>query len=114
QDPKPFRESRFLADIPDVCIARPVAPRAARPQWTRDQGPPQMARRVEREGGVSVEYDEPSYEDAGFHLGQKVRHATYGEGEVRGLTGFGRDLKLTVYFPSVGPKTIVARFVQAV
>jgi DNA helicase-2/ATP-dependent DNA helicase PcrA len=49
----------------------------------------------------------------GFHLGQRVRHATYGEGEVRGVTGFGRDLKLTVYFPSVGPKTIVARFVEA-
>jgi DNA helicase-2/ATP-dependent DNA helicase PcrA len=74
-----------------------------------------MARRVERDSGISVEYDEPSYDDdVGFHLGQKVRHATYGEGEVRGVTGNGRDLKLTVYFPSVGPKTIVARFVEAV
>jgi DNA helicase-2/ATP-dependent DNA helicase PcrA len=112
QDPRPFQESRFLADIPDACIARPV--RQQRPQWTG--GPPLMAKRVERESGISVEYDAPSYEgeEAPFHLGQRVRHATYGEGEVRGLTGFGRDLKLTVYFQSVGPKTIVARFVEAV
>jgi hypothetical protein len=33
---------------------------------------------------------------------------------VRGFTGAGRELKLTVYFPSIGPKTIVARFVEAV
>jgi DNA helicase-2/ATP-dependent DNA helicase PcrA len=111
QDPRPFQESRFLADIPDACIARPVRPK---PSWTRDSGPPPMARRIERESGISVEYDEPSYDEAPFHLGQRVRHATYGEGEVRGLTGFGRDLKLTVYFPSVGPKTIVARFIEAV
>jgi DNA helicase-2/ATP-dependent DNA helicase PcrA len=112
QDPRPFRESRFLADIPDQCIARPVP---ARREWSRGEGPPPMARRVDRDEGISVEYDEPSYDDdVGFHLGQRVRHATYGEGEVRGLTGFGRDLKLTVYFASVGPKTIVARFVEAV
>lgn len=73
--------------------------------------------RVEaRDAGISVEYDhESSYpdEEIGFHLGQRVRHSTYGEGEVRGVTGYGRDLKLTVYFASVGPKTIVARFVEA-
>jgi DNA helicase-2/ATP-dependent DNA helicase PcrA len=116
QDPRPFVESRFLADIPDECIARPVRAAPAQPRWSRDAGPPPMSRRVERDSGIAVEYDEPSYEsdEAPFHLGQKVRHATYGEGEVRGVTGFGRDLKLTVYFSSVGPKTIVARFVEAV
>jgi DNA helicase-2/ATP-dependent DNA helicase PcrA len=118
REPMPFRESRFLADIPDACIARPVSPRH---NMARPAGPPQMAarpadaRRIERDDGISVEYDaSESYEEAPFHLGQRVRHATYGEGEVRGLTGFGRDLKLTVYFPTVGPKTIVARFVEAV
>ena len=49
-----------------------------------------------------------------FQLGQRVRHAMFGEGEVRGFTGSGRDLKLTVYFAKVGPKTIIARFVEAV
>ena len=128
QEPRPFRESRFLSDVPDECIARPVAARAhaGQQQWARGSGPPPLARRVERSSGIVVEYDEAesagdpadaghaSDENSPFHMGQRVRHATYGEGEVRGLTGFGRDLKLTVYFTSVGPKTIVARFIEAV
>ena len=49
-----------------------------------------------------------------FRLGQRVRHAKFGEGEVRALSGGGEDLKLTVYFPTFGPKTVIARFVEAV
>ena len=122
QDARPFRESRFLADIPDACIARPVQPsraQAARPQWSRGGGAPEMATRTEtRDGGIRVEYDgDAGFEDEAelpFRLGQRVRHPMFGEGEVRGFTGSGRDLKLTVYFKSIGPKTIVARFVEVV
>jgi DNA helicase-2/ATP-dependent DNA helicase PcrA len=116
QAPMPFRESRFLADIPDPCIARPVsAPRPARPvrpAWAEQK------RVVTRERDISVEYDESQDQleehELPFHLGQRVRHPMFGEGEVRGFTGSGRELKLTVYFPAIGPKTIVARFVEAV
>ena len=76
------------------------------------------ARRVERDSGISVEYDADAagFDDveSTFRLGQRVRHPKFGEGEVRGFTGTGTDLKLTVYFPSVGPKTIVARFVELI
>jgi len=125
QDSRPFRESRFLDDVPDACIARPAP--VQRPGAGR---PPQMAARgergerggerrvVERDAGISVEYDADAgftdEADASFHLGQRVRHPKFGEGEVRGFTGAGRDLKLTVYFPSIGPKTIIARFVEVV
>ena len=65
-----------------------------------------LARRVERDGGISVEYDSDAagFDDveSTFRLGQRVRHAKFGEGEVRGFTGTGTDLKLTVYFPSGG------------
>src|SRR5262249_50673192 len=113
-------ESRFLDDIPDACIARPVG---ARPAVRAPGSRPRLAERaeprvVERDDGISVEYDhDAGYADEAelpFHLGQKVRHAKFGEGEVRGFTGSGSELKLTVYFPTVGPKTIVARFVEAV
>ncbi len=68
---------------------------------------------MHRDSGISVEYDsDAATED--FRLGQRVRHPKFGEGEVRGFTGHGADLKLTVYFPQVGPKTIIARFVEAV
>jgi DNA helicase-2/ATP-dependent DNA helicase PcrA len=73
---------------------------------------------VERDSGISVEYeaDAAGYDDveSTFRLGQRVRHPKFGEGEVRGFTGTGSDLKLTVYFPKVGPKTIIARFVELV
>jgi DNA helicase-2/ATP-dependent DNA helicase PcrA len=126
QEPRPFRESRFLADIPDKCIARPrllksdgfpvAAPHgpAPRPQWSsrpRAEGRA-GSRVVQRDAGISVEY-ELDESELPFRLGQKVRHSMFGEGEVRGFTGSGRDLKLTVYFPSFGPKTILARFVEA-
>ncbi|MGZ3408501.1 MAG: ATP-dependent DNA helicase PcrA, partial [Polyangia bacterium] len=120
QDARPFVESRFLADIPDHCIARPVSQPKPRPQWmerpAREEPP--YARKIERDSGISVEYDADAggFDDveSTFRLGQRVRNPKFGEGEVRGFTGAGSELKLTVYFPSVGPKTIVARFVELV
>jgi DNA helicase-2/ATP-dependent DNA helicase PcrA len=143
QEARPFRESRFLADIPDHCIARPVSRQPGqRAAWmnrggsgngsTIDRGDREydsdeargsgstfgaQARRVAREDGTTVEYDGDGGGDeaeSAFRLGQRVRHPRFGEGEVRGFTGTGSELKLTVYFPSVGPKTIVARFVELV
>jgi DNA helicase-2/ATP-dependent DNA helicase PcrA len=126
QDARPFRESRFLDDIPDACIARPAPAQrfgAGRPpqlgaRFDRAPGRGPERRVVERDAGISVEYDgDAGFSDdaeTAFHLGQRVRHPKFGEGEVRGFTGAGRDLKLTVYFPSIGPKTIIARFVELV
>jgi DNA helicase-2/ATP-dependent DNA helicase PcrA len=133
QAPRPFQESRFLADIPDHTLLRPISQPKGRPAWMERGGghgeqddfmessfrKPAGAseRRVERDGGISVEYDaDVSYDDVDsiFRLGQRVRHPKFGEGEVRGFTGSGADLKLTVYFPKVGPKTIIARFVELV
>ncbi len=131
QEARPFQESRFLVDIPDHCIARPVNQPKPRPAWMEragragvvDEGISEAGfrnsatRTVERDGGISVEYDaDGGYDDieSTFRLGQRVRHPKFGEGEVRGFTGSGSDLKLTVYFPSVGPKTIIARFVELV
>jgi DNA helicase-2/ATP-dependent DNA helicase PcrA len=142
QDARPFRESRFLADIPEHCLERPVNQPRGRPGWM-DRGHDDVAddfsesharkagfgggssaaaqnsRTVERDGGISVEYDGDGSSGAVeddvegiFRMGQRVRHPKFGEGEVRGFTGSGADLKLTVYFPKVGPKTIVARFVE--
>jgi DNA helicase-2/ATP-dependent DNA helicase PcrA len=127
RDAAPFRESRFLADIPDSSIARPVQAARARPAWLGATRSPAAnaapARTIARGGGISVEYDEgyvshhdddSAHVDARFRLGQRVRHAKFGEGEVRALSGAGDDLKLTVYFGSFGPKTVIARFVEAV
>jgi DNA helicase-2/ATP-dependent DNA helicase PcrA len=144
QDARPFRESRFLADIPDHCIARPVQRQPGQRAAWMDRGRGdngstieredhgyasdeargngstfgESTRRVAREDGTTVEYDGDGgggdEAESTFRLGQRVRHPRFGEGEVRGFTGAGSELKLTVYFPRVGPKTIVARFVELV
>src|SRR6185369_266486 len=38
QDARPFRESRFISDIPDACIARPVQA-VRRPLWSEERAP---------------------------------------------------------------------------
>jgi DNA helicase-2/ATP-dependent DNA helicase PcrA len=125
------RESRFIADVPEACIARPV--QARRPMTLRERvterRPERRVAIEERGDGIWVEREEeppagrprsdgPRIEyEAGeepplYRLGQRVRHVVFGVGEVRATTGTGRGLKLTVYFPSAGTRTLVARFVQ--
>ncbi|MEX0837087.1 MAG: UvrD-helicase domain-containing protein [Gemmatimonadota bacterium] len=69
-------------------------------------------------GGSS--YRDTSYEpdpDAGlnqdlprFAPGERVVHATFGSGAVVEVTGFGRDLKVTVDFDDIGRKKLLARY----
>jgi DNA helicase II / ATP-dependent DNA helicase PcrA len=68
----------------------------------------------------SSSYRDTSYEpdpDAGlnqdlprFTPGERVVHATFGSGAVVEVTGFGRDLKVTVDFDDIGRKKLLARY----
>jgi DNA helicase-2/ATP-dependent DNA helicase PcrA len=57
-------------------------------------------------GQTSVEYDAVE----GDVRGMKVRHQQFGVGVVRQVDGVGPNAKLTVEFPEVGLKRVVARF----
>jgi DNA helicase-2/ATP-dependent DNA helicase PcrA len=46
----------------------------------------------------------------GLRAGARVRHPLFGVGTVLRADGSGDDLKLTVSFPAVGTKRLVARF----
>ena len=64
-------------------------------------------------GDLTVEYDEDQGGGdgpSGLQIGARLRHPSFGVGEVRGWQGAGADLKVTMRFPKVGIKTIVARF----
>ena len=50
--------------------------------------------------------------EAGYAVGQGVRHVTFGEGEVRGITGTPPNQNLTIFFVAGGVKTIRAQFVK--
>jgi hypothetical protein len=43
-------------------------------------------------------------------VGAKLRHPSFGVGEIRGWQGSGADLKVTMRFQGAGVKTILARF----
>ena len=45
-----------------------------------------------------------------FVKGEAVLHETFGSGTVGEVTGFGRDLKVTVHFESVGTKRLLVRY----
>src|SRR5262249_48900517 len=59
-------------------------------------------------GEIRVEYDDD--QASGLQIGAKLRHPSFGVGEVRAWQGAGADMKVTMRFPGVGVKTILARF----
>ncbi len=61
-----------------------------------------------------VEYDDASNARGTFRLGQIVEHAQFGRGAIRAFSGIGPGLKLVVAFDSVGPKTVMARFISKI
>jgi hypothetical protein len=47
-----------------------------------------------------------------FNVGDKVRHAVFGDGRVVACEGVGDDAKVTVAFPNLGVKRLVAGFAK--
>lgn len=43
----------------------------------------------------------------GFSIGNRVRHARFGDGSVVGLTGLGDDARIRVQFDDVGTKELL-------
>jgi len=47
-----------------------------------------------------------------FKEGQMVQHATFGQGKVLSLSSESGKTKATVYFDSVGPKTVITQYLE--
>ena len=58
------------------------------------------------------EWDEDGQEKPPYQLGDTVKHAKFGRGMVISLAGKGEDLKVTVSFPNVGKKQLVAKLAK--
>ena len=128
--------SRFLRDLPAGCVEAIVMARPAEyggaygdtegrgpwgGRWSRDEPdeprsrlpPPRRApaarTQAQTPGEIRVEYDADD-QGGGLQVGAKLRHPSFGIGEVRAWQGAGNDMKVTMRFPGVGVKTILARF----
>jgi DNA helicase-2/ATP-dependent DNA helicase PcrA len=133
--------SRFLGDLPPelfglpAAIGRPGAPVVRRPpgslpgepviEYEDVQGgvrpaarPPSLAprpSRVARRGEPTVDYaydQRPEPSRPPFAPGDRVRHATLGEGLVRACDGTGAEAKVTVAFFAAGERRVVARYLR--
>jgi DNA helicase-2/ATP-dependent DNA helicase PcrA len=108
--------SGFMKPIPERLIESKMT---ATLQRTRTQYDDRWRGRVGREPMKPVvNYDDTGpvidYTDAQdvprFVKGERVRHPQFGRGVIRELSGFGRDIKATIDFDSVGRKKVMLRY----
>ncbi len=89
------RPSRFIGELPEECVEE-VRLRASvsRPVSHQRMGTP------------------IAHNDSGFTLGQRVRHAKFGEGTIINLEGSGEHSRLQVAFQGQGIKWLVAAYAR--
>jgi DNA helicase-2/ATP-dependent DNA helicase PcrA len=80
------------------------------PVWSRRSRGPWRPRAASSEATRATAAPSGAPGSAAFRPGARVRHPLFGVGTVLRSEGAGDDLKLTVSFPAVGAKRLVARF----
>jgi DNA helicase II / ATP-dependent DNA helicase PcrA len=115
--------SSFVDDVPEALLDERESPRlererTARARQTRGFGAGRggddfevASRAAARRAAEEREFEESLNQDLP-HLvkGERVRHGTFGSGTVVEVSGYGRDVRVTVNFESVGPKKLLARY----
>jgi DNA helicase-2/ATP-dependent DNA helicase PcrA len=111
--------SSFLGPLPVALVEARRTPELERSFVTAEYG----WRR--RDGGRSRAAAAPAFDDGGdgtwidytdahetprFVKGERVRHAQFGRGTIRELSGFGADLKAVIDFEGLGRRRIVLRY----
>ncbi|HEX3905393.1 MAG TPA: UvrD-helicase domain-containing protein [Polyangia bacterium] len=95
---------RSRAPAPGLSAPRATAARTTAARTTAARTTP---------GEIVVEYDtEDSAASPGLQVGAKLRHPSFGVGEVRAWQGAGAEMKVTMKFAGAGVKTILARFLS--
>ena len=108
------RLSPFARSIPDELVERKATSLLQREgAFTTPQG-----RRAEGSGAgasydVDLDYESTYDQDAPrFVKGERVFHPTFGSGTLVEVSGFGRDVKVTVDFDSAGRRKLLIRYAQ--
>jgi len=106
-------QSTFLEGIPEELLEERRTPRLSALSYQT----PQHHRRSRLHEASETEYEpdpDPEYgmnQDAPrFVKGERVVHQTFGSGSVLEISGFGRDLKVTVRFDEAGTKKLLLRY----
>lgn len=105
--------SPFLAELPrQHCIDESTGAPPWQPSQTAEdtlEAPPQQAGRETPREKPRRRIEPTAVDGAGtpWRPGDQVRHSRFGTGSVLACRGRGPQLKLVVYFPSAGKKTLV-------
>jgi DNA helicase-2/ATP-dependent DNA helicase PcrA len=111
--------SRFLKEIPAE-LFQPERTRKRRVVSGFDpdedergaQARPGRDTKLWSEGPQSPREAERAAAAAGFRIGQKVRHGTFGVGVVLNVTGEGDNTTVEAVFPNVGPKKLLLAYAK--
>jgi DNA helicase II / ATP-dependent DNA helicase PcrA len=101
--------SRFLDEIPLDAVEQSGGASPLAASWSRS-APPRRAAEAEAAARDPWPASPPGPAGGELRPGVKVRHPLFGVGTVLRREGDGDELKVTVSFPAVGAKKLVARF----
>jgi len=118
---RPGMPSAFLRSLPPEIVEERRTTSLWTPSWgvgrsdRRKDGDPPRARRASPVPSFrprDLPPDEPSQDSPRYVKGERVRHRRFGSGTIQGLTGTGRDLKVSVAFDDaeVGVKQLLVAF----
>ena len=119
QGPDQRRPSSYLGDIPDTVIdERDLAYahggggwQAARPRWAvQDEASDSAFEEPADFGGAGDDVPVVREHASGYVVGERVRHAYFGDGVLEALSGRGGETRLTVAFDSHGRKQFLLRY----
>jgi DNA helicase II / ATP-dependent DNA helicase PcrA len=106
--------SRFLGEIPTQLLGNVEIPDLKQPARHN------LASVFEQLAPSPFDMDEePAFDEdvrivpeaeEGLRIGRRVRHPKFGIGTVRRLEGSGDNLKVTIYFNTIGPKKLLLKF----
>jgi len=96
--------SRFISELPKELI-----------KWENfDYSLTDKTRSFRKSPTKTISRTRITYEKSGrYKVGQKVIHSSFGEGLIKKVEGSGDDAKVTVFFPSVGDKKIIASYLES-
>jgi DNA helicase-2/ATP-dependent DNA helicase PcrA len=115
-DYQPTDPSRFLDEIPPALIEEiPASFAPPQPTLLRRRKRAAWSAPSRRAGGGAEIYayeDEDQSRPSALRPGLRVRHRTFGVGTILDVEPLDDDTRLVVRFPSVGQKTLRARFAK--
>lgn len=105
--------SRFIREIPDHLIQKEgfmsKAETVARGPFTKGLGGSGFGSGYSSPSPAAISYS-PKAEAGTFVLGDKVAHGKWGEGVIVSVKGEGPDAEISVAFPGIGIKSLVAKY----